>query len=79
MVLKRFSILVILRIILLCSTILAFAWVIQRPEMFFNQLTLAAIFILQVAELIRFVNHTNRELSSFLLGIKHADFTITFH
>lgn len=79
MVLKRFSILVTLRIILLCGTILSFAWVIQRPEMFFNQLTLAAIVILQVIELIRFVNHTNRELSRFLLGIKHADFTITFH
>lgn len=79
MILKRFSILVILRIVLLCCTILAFAWVVQRQEMFFNQLTLAAIFILQVWELIRFVNQTNRELSRFLLGIKHADFTITFH
>jgi nitrogen fixation/metabolism regulation signal transduction histidine kinase len=47
--------------------------------MFFNQLTLGIIFILQVAELLRFVNQTNRELSRFLLGIKHADFTITFH
>jgi nitrogen fixation/metabolism regulation signal transduction histidine kinase len=47
--------------------------------MFFNQLTFGIIFILQVAELIRFVNQTNRELSRFLLGIKHADFTITFH
>jgi two-component system, NtrC family, nitrogen regulation sensor histidine kinase NtrY len=79
MILKRFSILVILRVALLCCTILTFAWVIQKQEMFFNQLTLSAIFILQVAELIRFVNQTNRELSRFLLGIKHADFTITFH
>jgi two-component system, NtrC family, nitrogen regulation sensor histidine kinase NtrY len=79
MILKRFNILIVLRIILLCATMLALAWVIQRPEMFFNQITLAAIFILQAAELIRFVNQTNRELSRFLLGIKHADFTITFH
>lgn len=77
MVLKRFSVLVILRVMLLCCTILSFAWVIQQA-MFFNQLTLAILFILQIAELIRFVNYTNRELSRFLLGIKHADFTISF-
>jgi two-component system nitrogen regulation sensor histidine kinase NtrY len=77
MVLKRFSILVILRVLLLCCTILSFAWVIQQ-QMFFNQFTLAILFILQIAELIRFVNYTNRELSRFLLGIKHADFTISF-
>jgi two-component system, NtrC family, nitrogen regulation sensor histidine kinase NtrY len=78
MILKRFNLLVTIRIILLVANTLLFSWVVQQREMFFNKITLAIIFILQIAELIRFVNHTNRELSRFFLAIKHADFTITF-
>jgi len=38
-----------------------------------------AIIVLQVIELIAYAERTNRKLSQFLLAIKHADFTSSFH
>jgi len=39
---------------------------------------LLVIIVLQVASLIRFVNHTNRELESFLAGLRFGDFQQTY-
>ncbi|MCO6357137.1 sensor histidine kinase [Roseivirga pacifica] len=78
MVSKRFAILVILRIILLVLTITALAFIFAKTELFFNQIILLGIIILQVAELIRFVTYTNRELARLLLAIRYADFSISF-
>lgn len=78
MVSKRFAILVILRIILLMLTITALAFIFAKTELFFNQVILLGIIILQVAELIRFVTYTNRELARLLLAIRYADFSISF-
>lgn len=48
-------------------------------RLFFNQIILGIFLVVQVAELIRYINHTNRELSKFLLAIKHSDFSINFN
>jgi nitrogen fixation/metabolism regulation signal transduction histidine kinase len=47
-------------------------------RLFFNQIILFVILIIQIAELVRFVNHTNRELARLFLAIRHSDFSITF-
>ncbi len=78
MVLKRFSVLVILRVALLLVTLTGFALIFGRAELFFNQIILGAIISIQVYELIRFVGQTNAELAKFLLAIKYSDFTINF-
>lgn len=78
MVLKRFTFLIIIRIVLLMSNVLLIAFIFGDKRLFFNQIILSLILAIQVAELIRFVNHTNRELTRFFYAIKHSDFSITF-
>ncbi len=78
MVSKRFAFLVILRIVLLMLTLTALAFIFARTELFFNQIILLGVIILQVSELIRFITHTNRELAKLLMAIRYSDFSISF-
>ncbi len=78
MVSKRFALLVIIRIILLMLTLTALAFIFAKTELFFNQIILLAIIIIQVSELIRFITYTNRELAKLLLAIRYSDFSISF-
>lgn len=78
MVSKRFAFLVILRIALLMLTLVALAFIFARTDLFFNQVILLGIIIIQVTELIRFVTYTNRELARLLLAIRYSDFSISF-
>ncbi len=75
---KRFAFLVILRIALLMLTLVALAFIFARTDLFFNQIILLGVVVIQVAELIRFVTFTNRELSRLLLAIRYSDFSISF-
>ncbi|MGD1891525.1 MAG: PAS domain-containing sensor histidine kinase [Cyclobacteriaceae bacterium] len=78
MILKRFSVLVILRVAFLLATITGFVLIFGRADLFFNQIILGSIILIQVYELIRFVMQTNTELAKFLLAIKYNDFTVNF-
>ncbi len=78
MIHRRFTVQVVLRVALLLVTLSILAWIFGDRRLFFNQIILAAILSIQVAELIRYVTHTNRELSRFLNSIRHSDFAITF-
>lgn len=78
MVSKRFALLVIIRIILLMLTMTALAFIFAKTELFFNQIILLAIIVIQVSELIRFITFTNRELAKLLLAIRYSDFSISF-
>jgi two-component system nitrogen regulation sensor histidine kinase NtrY len=75
---KRFTFLVIIRVIFLLVNVIIISIIFGDTRLFFNQIILSLILILQVIELIRFVNHTNRELSRLFLAIRHDDFAITF-
>jgi len=76
---KRFSLRVIIRIVLIVTNGLTLAWIFGDMRLFFNQIILAVILIGQIWELIHFINHTNRELSRLFLAIKHDDFSVTFN
>lgn len=78
MLLKSFTISVITRVILLLATITGLSFIFGRAELFFNQIILAILLIIQVYALIRYVNRTNQDLAKFLLSIKNADFTVHF-
>ena len=75
---QRFTFLVILRVLLLLANISVFAWILGDKRLFFNQIILAIVLIIQVWECIHFVTRTNRELSKFLYAIRHSDFSIAF-
>jgi nitrogen fixation/metabolism regulation signal transduction histidine kinase len=76
---KRFSIQAIVRISLIIINALVFAWIFGDMRLFFNQIILVMILILQVWELIHFINHTNRELARLFIAIKHSDFSVSFN
>lgn len=75
---KRFTFLIILRIVLLIINVQILTLIFGDPRLFFNQIILGIILILQIAELIRFVNQTNRELARLFMAIRHSDFSVTF-
>ena len=76
--LKRFSLILTLRIVLLLATMVGLAIIFGRADLFFNQIIVGIIIIIQVTELIRYVQRTNRDLAKFLLAIRNADFTVHF-
>jgi nitrogen fixation/metabolism regulation signal transduction histidine kinase len=78
MIYRRFTFLIIIRIVLLMANVLLISTILGDKRLFFNQIILGVVLIIQVAELIRFVNHTNRELTKLFYAIKHSDFSITF-
>lgn len=75
---RRFYVQVILRVLLLVVTIFAFAFVLGRADMVINHIIIASVIIVQVIEMIHFVNRTNRELARLFNSIVHHDFAITF-
>ncbi len=75
---KSFRIKIVLRIILLSLSIFLLFYLNQKGIFAATIFILAAIIILQVVFLIRFVETTNRELSKFFLSIKHSDFSQSF-
>jgi two-component system nitrogen regulation sensor histidine kinase NtrY len=75
---SRFTLFLLARIALLMGNLLLFSWIFGDPRLFFNQIILAIIFIVQTVELIHFMNHTNRELAKLFLSIRHSDFTVSF-
>ena len=76
--LKQFSSILILRLGLLLTTMVGLALIAGRADLFFNQVILGLLLIVQVVGLIRHVRKTNRDLAKFLFAIKEADFTIHF-
>ncbi len=75
---KKFTFLIIIRISLLLVNVIVLSIIFGDSRLFFNQIILFIILTIQTAELIRFVNHTNRELARLFLAIRHSDFSITF-
>ena len=75
---KKFTFLIVLRIALIVANVLVLSFIFGDTRLFFNHIILLVILVIQIGELIRFVNHTNRELARLFLAIRHADFSITF-
>src|SRR5688572_23131172 len=75
---RRFYVRAILRVLLLVAMIFAFAFVFGRADMVINHVIIASVIIVQIVEMIHFVNRTNRELARLFNSIVHHDFAITF-
>lgn len=66
-----------IRVIAIFLTLIVLAFIFGDSKFFFTQIILGLISIVQLLELIRFHNKTNRELSRFLFGLNESDFTIS--
>jgi nitrogen fixation/metabolism regulation signal transduction histidine kinase len=78
MKIKQFNVQLTLRIGALFVTLLLLAFGIAAGIRSLLLFILALIILLQVAGLIRFINHTNKELESFLAGLRFGDFQQTY-
>jgi len=74
----RFSLNIVLRVIVLLTLCLIFGILFFRSEFFFSQIIIGAIIVIITVDLIRFSRRSNRELSKFLLAIKHGDVSVNF-
>lgn len=76
---KKFSFLVVLRLLFILVNMLLLAYIFGDSRLFFNHIILFILLVLQVGELIRYIKRTNKELTKFLLAVKHSDFSINFN
>ena len=75
---KNFRVNVIVRIIIIALTIFLFFKSFTTTYIFTPVIVGAAI-VFQIVSIIRFIDKTNRELSSFLESIRFSEFTRTFN
>lgn len=68
----------VIRIGLLTAVISVFAYLIQRNEFLFSASVLGILILSMLAELLYYIENTNRRLKLFLDTIRHADFSANF-
>jgi len=78
MILQRFYVQVVFRVILLSATALIFSWSWTNLHHLFTFITIGILFFIQVVLLIFFINRINRDLSRFLVSLKSGDLTTSF-
>jgi two-component system nitrogen regulation sensor histidine kinase NtrY len=78
MVLKKFYINCIVRVLLLSATLCLLAYLIFKTDFIAAAIFLCLMAAYQIYALLRCVTKTNRDLNRFLLTIKHSDFSQSF-
>ncbi|MEO9966980.1 MAG: ATP-binding protein [Reichenbachiella sp.] len=75
---NRFTIYLILRIILILLTLMSISYLFNRGDLFYTLVFVSTLLVVQVILLIQFVNKTNSELSKFILALRNTDYTTKF-
>ena len=78
MILKNFRFNVIARVVLIMVLGLSLATVLVKTQWFFTPLVIGILIILLTANLVYYVEKTNKDLTQFLLSIKQGGFTNVF-
>jgi two-component system nitrogen regulation sensor histidine kinase NtrY len=79
MVFRNYRINIIIRVILLAVSIFVFFYVLQILHYFIAPVIAGVLILFQAGSLIRFLDRTNRELTSFLESIRFSEFTRSFN
>ena len=74
----RFRIKAILRLLLLAASILTLTILAHKEGMLFSGIVLGAVIVMQIWELIHFVERSNRNLLRFLDAVRYGDYSQTF-
>ncbi len=69
---------IIIRVFLLVGNALLFSWMIFHAKVYVLAVFLLLVLIIQVAELINFLNRTNRKIAYFFDAIRNEDSTLNF-
>lgn len=78
MFIKHFRFQIIIRMLLFCTTVFAFFYLLMHTKLYATIFITGFFILFQVYSIIRFVEKTNRYLSRFLLAVKHSDFSSSF-
>jgi two-component system, NtrC family, nitrogen regulation sensor histidine kinase NtrY len=78
MAIRSFYINLIIRVLLMAFSALLTGWLFFDRQAFTGTIFFVLIFILQVIELIRFLNRSNRKIAFFFEAIRNEDFTLYF-
>ena len=75
---NRFNLLIIARILVLCANFIAIAFLIQQTQLAYTVGLLIFLALIQVIDLLWYVNSAQRDLSKFLFAIKYEDYSVNF-
>ena len=75
---KNFQLNILIKIILIIANIFLVQYLIFKTELTATVILLAIILLVQIYNLIKFINLTNREITRFLLSVRHSDFSQNF-
>ena len=75
---KNFRFNVVMRILLIVASVIILNSIVRKEEFIISSIILIALIILQIATLVRYVERTNKRLTTFLESIRHSDFVSTF-
>lgn len=78
MVYRSFRLICIVRVILVCTTICIFFFLLLRTSLYVTTITIGFVSIYQIYALINYIEKTNKLLTRFLQSIKYSDFTQSF-
>jgi nitrogen fixation/metabolism regulation signal transduction histidine kinase len=73
MKLNRFSLKVVIQVVLIAITCYVFIWSLSKDHLVVSKATFGGVLIFQIYYLIRYVNATNRRLQHFLQSLRYLD------
>jgi len=79
MVFNRFNISILIQILLIAITSLAFIWTIHREYMLITSTTLGLVWIGQILYLFFYINRIHRDLQRFIEAFKNQDTSLFFN
>ena len=78
MIYKNFKVNVVIRVLVICVFTALLMYFLIVDKRYLRSAYLAVFFALSVLELLWYIDKSNRDFSSFLLGLLHNDFSTTF-
>ncbi|WP_422358952.1 sensor histidine kinase [Reichenbachiella sp.] len=75
---NRFTLYIIVRILLILVNLIGVVYLHNRGDLFYTLIFLGVLVVLQTISLIGFVNKTNSELAKFILALRDTDYTTKF-
>ncbi|NVK27632.1 MAG: GHKL domain-containing protein [Flavobacteriia bacterium] len=75
---NRFNLFLIIRLIFMLGNLVLMAFLISNGNFWFTSISLFILLLIQVYEIVHYVNRTNRELTKFLYAVKYEDYSVSF-
>jgi two-component system, NtrC family, nitrogen regulation sensor histidine kinase NtrY len=75
---RNFRFNIVIRILLILVSAVVFLSIVKKQEFIISSTILFVLVILQIAGLVKYVERTNKRLTTFLESIRHSDFVSSF-